>query len=220
MMRDGRLCRSGARVWPGCVIGIDFDNTIVCYERLLQSIAVSRGWLGNEDPGHKREVRKAIRRLADGEIVWQQVQAEIYGPRILEADLMPGLPSFLARCRSAGVEVHVVSHKTEFANLDGTGTNLRQAAREWLRRHRAFEPDGLALDPARVWFTSSRAEKITEIVRLKCAYFIDDLVEVFTEPQFPRHVGKLLLTAGGEAPKDVIAFRRWSEIEAYLFTHA
>jgi hypothetical protein len=207
-----------SRLGPGCVIGVDFDNTIACYDRALRSIAVSRGWVAPDGPGDKREIREAIRRLAGGEIVWQQVQAEIYGRRIHEAELMPGARSFFTRCRSAGVEVHIVSHKTEFAAFDDTRTNLRQAAREWLRRQRAFDPDGLGLDSARVWFTANRAEKIARIVQLKCAYFVDDLIEVFTEPEFPCQVGKLLLAVGGEVPTNGIsAFRTWSDIERHLF---
>jgi len=207
-----------SRVWPGCVIGVDFDNTIACYERPLRSIAVSRGWLGPDGPGEKRGIREAIRRLPGGEILWQRVQAEIYGPRIHEAELMPGAASFLTRCRSAGVEVHIISHKTEVAAFDDARTNLRQAATEWLRRQQAFDPCGLGLDPARVWFAASRAEKIERIGQLRCAYFVDDLLEVFTEPTFPARVGKLLLAApGAPVTNGIRVFRTWSDIERYLF---
>lgn len=207
-----------ARVRAGSIIGVDFDNTIVSYDLVIRSVAIGRGLIGPDGPRNKRAIRDAIRRLPDGEIAWQKVQAEVYGPRMQEAELIEGVASFFARCRRDGIEVHIVSHKTEFARFDATGTNLRRAALDWLRAKRALAPDGLGLDPGRIWFTATRGEKVVRIAALKCSYFVDDLIEVFTEPDFPFHVHKLLFApAGNQGRGTVSMFANWSEIEAYLF---
>jgi hypothetical protein len=173
-------------------IGIDFDNTIVSYDELMHRAAVDRGLISDGADRTKRAVRDRVRRLPDGEIEWQKLQALAYGPLMCEAQPIEGAEAFIRHCRQAGIAVFIVSHKTEYAGYDETRTNLRSAALEWMAAHRFFEPTGLGLERDDVYFESTRADKIARIERIGCSHFIDDLEEVFLEPSFPPHVHKIL----------------------------
>ena len=83
-----------------------------------------------------------------------------------------------------------------------------------------FEPDGFGLDPASVYFETTRAEKVTRIAALNCSHFIDDLEEVFLEPGFPGAVEGYLL-AGNRAPLPTGPFKAmpdWKSIADSIFS--
>jgi hypothetical protein len=201
----------------GRIVGVDFDNTLVVYDDLLRAMALERGLIAAGAARSKREIRDAVRRLPDGETHWQRLQAAAYGPRIGEARLAEGVAAFLDRCARASVRVCVVSHKTELAGYDETGTNLRQAAVAWMQARGLFALG--ALDPEAVFFGATRAEKIAQIRSLGCTHFVDDLEETFLEDGFPAAVEKILYAPypPAQVPPGVRVAQSWREIGGYLF---
>lgn len=176
-------------------LGIDLDNTIIDYRETVRAVALEMGYVEPDVPADKTAVRDRIRRLPDGDLKWQEVQAEIYGPGISDADPFPGAKAFLRVCATQGIPVDIVSHKTRYANRDTTETSLRDAALRWLHREGLLdETTGLA--EADVHFRSTRQEKIATIRKLGCTRFIDDLVETFREPAFPDEVDRVLFSPG------------------------
>ena len=113
-------------------IGIDFDNTIASYDRLLADLAVEQGLVAERPTGGKRAIRDLVREGEDGEIAWQRLQALAFGPRIGGAVMMEGLEPFLTQCRRRDVAVFVVSHKTRFAAKDRDGIDLHEATLGWM----------------------------------------------------------------------------------------
>ena len=83
-------------MWP--IIGVDFDNTLVNYDSLINRLAIERGLVHPGAQKSKREIRDAIRQLPQGEIQWQRVQALVYGPRMSEAIPANGADMFLRSC--------------------------------------------------------------------------------------------------------------------------
>lgn len=196
-------------------LGLDFDNTMVDYDGLFYRCARDLGLVGPQVAPLKGEVREAIRR-GPGNQAWIALQAEVYGRRILEAPATPGLWEFLERCRSQGVEVAIISHKTRRPAGDPS-LDLHQAAAAWLRAHRVAERWGI---PAQRWFFEpTRQAKLERIAREGCGHFVDDLVEVLAEAAFPPGVERLLYQPRGDGPlpPGVRRFRSWSEIGSYLF---
>ena len=177
------------------IVGIDFDNTLVAYDALIHQVAVERGLIEPGTDAAKRTVRDRIRLMPEGEIEWQKVQGLVYGPRMAQAQLMPGAADFIRQCRARGWPTYVVSHKTEFAGYDETRTNLRDAALAWMTSQRFFEPDGLGFSRDQVFFETTRGEKIARIASLGCTHFIDDLEEVFLEPSVPSGVRTFLFVS-------------------------
>ena len=178
------------------IVGVDFDNTLVSYDALFHRLARERGLIRDDLAPDKRAIRDRVRQSPEGDIAWQRLQAEAYGPGIDQARLMSGVERFLLACRQAGLVVHVVSHKTQYAGCDTTGTDLRQAALGWMRSHGLFAPEGMGLAEDRVHFEPTRRDKVRRIQALGCAVFIDDLLETFREPDFPEAVLKILFCPG------------------------
>jgi len=201
------------------VIGVDFDNTLVSYDELIERLARERGLISAETGRGKKSIRDCIRQLPDGDIEWQKLQGILYGPRLDEAQLIPGVSEFFHECRQRGVRVAIVSHKTEYAGYDDTRTNLRQTALRWMEHHRFFASDGLGLQRQDVHFAGTRADKIATSQRLGCTLFVDDLAETYLEPSFTADVEKILFAPHGEpaAPPDAQVCRTWHEISERVF---
>ena len=203
----------------GCVIGVDFDNTIAGYDEVMGRGAEELGLVDESRGQGKRRLRDRIRLLPQGEEQWQRLQAMVYGERMDEARLIDGVEDFFRLCRKHRLPVYVVSHKTEYPNVNDAGVNLREAASAWMIKQRFFEPDGLGLARDEVYFESTRREKVERIARLGCTHFVDDLEETFQEPSFPGDVEKLLYSPDGSerSAGGARAFTSWKEISHYLF---
>jgi hypothetical protein len=173
-------------------IGIDFDNTLVLYDIVFRNCAVERGLLPRDFRGDKDAVRGAIRALDGGEREWTALQAEVYGPCMDAAELAPGALTALEGLRRAGWQISIVSHKTQFAAADPS-IDLRLAAWRWLETSGLLTELGGPIHRADVFFEDTRAAKIVRIRALGCLGFIDDLVEVFEEPDFPTDIARYLL---------------------------
>lgn len=202
------------------IIGVDFDNTLVSYDEVLAAEALRRGLIHTESGKGKKSIRDAIRRLPNGEIEWQRLQASIYGPRMAEAKPMEGIQPFFRCCGRAGARVFIVSHKTMYASQDESRTDLRASALSWMKAQRFFERDGLGLSVENVYFEPTRREKIERIRVLKCTHFIDDLEETFIEDSFPASVERILYgpqVRPAPAPEGLHAAVSWREIKDYIF---
>ena len=201
------------------LVGIDLDNTLVCYDDLLHRAAWEERLIKDSLPKNKEMIRDAIRLLPDGEGRWTRLQAIIYGPRMRAAALFEGSGAFLRHCARSGMQTVIVSHKTRYAALDGKPVDLRQSAMEWLEAKGFFSDFGFSRSD--VYFESTRAEKIERIQALRCTHFIDDLAEVFAEEAFPMETRKLLFAPHGAAPAGsgapALTFTNWDELDRFFF---
>ncbi|TIH17286.1 hypothetical protein D0S45_06400 [Marinifilum sp. JC120] len=176
------------------LVGIDLDNTIICYDNALHGIALERGLISSDTPKIKRIIRDEVR-AEHGEIEWQKLQVAIYGTHMQRAELMDGVWDFLLGLKERGIKFQIVSHKTRYPNYGENKINLRAAAMDFLQQHNFFAESGLGLTEDDVFFLSTRAEKIATIRELNCFLFIDDLKEFFLEPDFPKQTAKILISS-------------------------
>jgi hypothetical protein len=201
------------------VIGVDLDNTLVCYDELFHRAACEEGLIDPALPKHKEAVRDAIRRLPEGETKWTTLQALVYGMRMSEAPMFEGADVFLRHCAGKRARVRIVSHKSRHATWGGAKLDLRQSALQWIEANGFFSHLGLSRGD--VFFEDTRAEKINRIRALSCTHFIDDLPEVFAEELFPPETRKLLFAASAPArrgaPGQPPAFASWFELDRFLF---
>ena len=213
---EGPTMNVGSSVSP-MRIGIDLDNTIVCYDEVFLLAAREQALLPDSYTGTKKQIRDMVRLRPDGELDWQKLQGQVYGRHMAHATMMDGVAEFLKCCRDGGIPVCIVSHKTEYGHYDPDGCNLRDAALTWLEAQGFFLASGFGLSPDDVFFESTRDEKIHKISSLACSHFIDDLVEVLTHPGFPSETAAYLYAAGYESiPAGPFhASRSWPEL-----THA
>ncbi len=203
-----------------CIIGVDFDNTLVNYDDVMHSVAVQWDLISPDVGKSKNDIRDRVRLLPDGEIEWQRLQSVVYGSRMNEARLIDGVETFFKLCQKHKARVYIISHKTEYANLGEMRTNLRSVAVAWMNRNRFFEANGLGLSQEAVYFESTRGEKIERIKNLECTHFIDDLEETFLEDSFPTNVEKILYAPHMQHSSlgTVRVFTNWREVNDYLFS--
>jgi hypothetical protein len=189
-------------------IGLDFDNTIVCYDRLFHLAARDVGLIPSYVPQNKNAVRDYLRAQC-GEQEWIALQGEVYGRRMHEADPFPGLLAFLRQAKQADISLSIVSHKTRHPVL-GEHWDLHECAREWLARHLA--PDLIAASD--IHFELTKDEKLARMARCGCDAFIDDLPEVLLAPGFPRNTAALLFDPADHFGEDgrYIRVRSWSAV--------
>lgn len=201
------------------LLGIDFDNTLVDYDDLIHLVSLERGLVDSTQAQGKKEIRDAIRKLDNGEIHWQKVQALVYGPRMPEAIISFGAKDFLRECVRNQVKVNVVSHKTTFANYDETGTNLQDAALEWLEANGLFHTKEYGLTHSDVYFEPTRQQKLDRILQLRCSHFIDDLEETFLEASFPESTQRILYSPQKleSSNPEIKLVGNWPLITEYLF---
>lgn len=201
------------------IVGIDFDNTIVGYDDIIHKIAFSKGLINKNIPPNKKLIRDSIRKLINGDIIWQKIQGAVYGPGMSAATLMDGVGDFFHRCNAERVKTFIVSHKTTYANYDITGTNLRSAAFDWMSQKNFFNHDGLGIKKSQVFFEPTREAKIERISKLGCTCFIDDLEETFLENYFPMEIHKILFDPHGQYSirQNVKICKSWREIKRILF---
>jgi hypothetical protein len=203
------------------IVGIDLDNTIATYDEVFHRLAVERGLIDSDVPCRKRQVRDAVRRRRDGESDWQRLQASAYGAHMNSAMLAPGVAEFLACCRDGGAPVYVISHRTRYATLDERRVPLREAAVGWMHAQGLFGEQGLGIREDRVFFESTRDEKIARIVEVACSHFIDDLEEVLLEPAFPEGVVRVWYapdqTCVGVAIDGIRTVAHWGEVPEVVF---
>lgn len=198
-------------------IGIDFDNTLVLYDLVFRNCGIERGLLPRDFRGDKDAVRSAIRALDGGERQWTALQAEVYGLRMAAAEMAPGALTVLKGLRRAGWQISIVSHKTQFAAAE-PGVDLRAAAWRWLETSGLLTDAVGPIDRAHVFFEDTRAAKIARIRALGCMAFIDDLAEVFEEPDFPADIARylLVLDAARSPQGEFEIMRSWAAFGARL----
>jgi hypothetical protein len=161
-------------------IGLDLDNTIICYDALFHRVARESGLIPASVAASKGAV-KAWVNARHGNDAWTELQAEVYGPRLPDACPYPGALEFVLRCRALGHSFFILSHKTQFP-AKGVQCDLRLAATRWLEASQ-WIPGAIA--PEDVEFHSTRADKVHAIAARQCDVFVDDLPEVFAGPGFP-----------------------------------
>lgn len=198
------------------LIGVDFDNTIVCYDGLFHRVAVEQGLIPPEIPATKGQVRDYLRQCGN-EDAWTQMQGYVYGDRMKEADPFPGVLDFFTRCVQDGVNICIVSHKTRHPYI-GPKYDLHEAAQGWLQNQGFYDRDRIGLSPEQVYFELTKQEKLERIAKQQCTHFIDDLPEFLGESGFPEKVERILFDPQNHHLTGH-PFRRtssWPEIEALI----
>ena len=171
-------------------VGVDFDNTIVCYDELFHRIALERNLISPDLPKSKNTVRDFLRRCGN-EDAWTEMQGYVYGERMAEAVMFPDALDFFIASHQNGISAFIISHKTRHPYA-GPEYDLHNAARQWLDSQGFFNTERTGLTQDRIFFELTKEEKLQRIGSCRCSCFIDDLPELLAEPDFPKGVKKIL----------------------------
>jgi len=174
------------------LIGIDLDNTIIDYEDAFRTLAREWGLTPAGFQGNKVAIREYLKTLPGGHEEWMRLQGYVYGKGIHYARVMPGFLEFVRICRERKLPTVIVSHKTQYGHYDPEKVDLREAALGFMAQQGFF--DQLGFEKQKIFFEFTKEEKLARIKTLECSHFIDDLVDIFTHPQFPISVKPYLLS--------------------------
>jgi hypothetical protein len=197
------------------VIGLDFDNTIVCYDRVFARVAVDERLVPEGVAPTKAALRDALR-SAGREPEWTELQGRVYGPLMQHAEPFPGALEFLEQALREGHELAIVSHRTRHPYL-GERHDLHAAARAWLARHGVGDGGRVGLSSSRIHFELTKDDKLARIGALGCTVFVDDLPEILLAPTFPASVRRIHFDPAGASSTspDLETARSWDDL-----THA
>jgi hypothetical protein len=188
-------------------IGVDLDNTLVCYDPVFARMAAERGIVVGDGASAKKSLRDALRRMPDGEARWTTLQGEAYGPGMADAQPYAGARAAIEGWIQSGHDVVIVSHKTRFPAL-GTAHDLHACGRQWTARWFG----DLELD---VFLEFTRWLKLRRIESERCDVFVDDLLDVLEEPTFPRGICRVWFAPEASATKAAVGVthaRSWIEV--------
>jgi hypothetical protein len=198
-------------------IGIDFDNTIACYDGVFHAAALERGLIPANLASDKNAVRDYLNGTGRADD-FTELQGYVYGARMDLASPYPGFGEFVATARKAGHDLCIVSHKTRHPIL-GPRHDLHAAARGFLIERSLVGEGHGQIDPANVSFELTKEAKVARIAALGCEAFIDDLPEIFASADFPGTARRILFDPTNQFA-DLASQRRldrrgsWTEITA------
>jgi hypothetical protein len=197
-------------------IGIDFDNTIVSYDRLFHTAALIKGLIPPSTPRNKLSVRNYLRQQKK-EREWTLLQGEVYGPKITDADPCAGVIEFMKTARALKHEVYIISHRTKFPFL-GPKYDLHLAAQNWLDQFIARHNIDLA-QRSHAFFELTKEDKISRIAFLKCDVFIDDLPEILDMDGFLSGTRRILYDPENKCEPTMsqyVVMNSWNAIQKLL----
>ena len=169
-------------------IGIDFDNTIACYDGVFYKAAIDQGLIPVDLPKTKNSVRDYLNKnnLKDS---FTELQGYIYGQRMDLAKPYDDFQAFIFAALNSDHDLYIVSHKTRFPIL-GPRYDLHDSAIGFLRDHFLVSESGIAI--GNVYFEETKDKKIDRINALNIDVFIDDLPEILEMKNFSDACRKIL----------------------------
>lgn len=198
-------------------IGFDFDNTIVNYDKVFYDIAIEWALIPKDLPINKLAVRNFLR-TAGQEDRWTEMQGYVYGVRMDDAQLYPGALEFIQYLKNSGYQAVIVSHKTQHPFL-GPKYDLHASAYKWIQDTICLK--GIPIFNAEsIYFEPTKEKKLQRISELGCDFFIDDLPEIVSSLNFPKHVSPILFDPDREhatmSSTGVRIISSWKEIQSEL----
>lgn len=168
-------------------IGIDFDNTIVCYDNAYKSFIDENQLPPSDEPLKKQVKQHFFKDSESGNLHWTQFQGQLYGKEIIKAQPYDGLINFLAFAQKKQWTIFIISHKSRFPAI-GELYDFHDSAKRWLKQNSI-----LNFIPAdHCYFLPTLKDKVNKINELQCDLFIDDLPLVLNHSSFPQFTKKIL----------------------------
>ena len=192
------------------LLGLDFDNTLVRYDKLFHQLALEKALIEKSLPADKIAIRDYLRSQGQDE-QFTMLQGEVYGLRILEAEPAQGMLKALGGLHLHGIPMVLVSHKTR-TPYKGPAYDLHQAAWSWLDQHGFFAPDGLDWSRDQVFFEETKQAKVAKIEALGCTHYVDDLPEILE--MLPKSTTKILYDPENNHPKSqYMKLTHWNQYD-------
>jgi len=168
--------------------GFDLDNTIIDY-----GISVEKYCLNAKIPKQEKitSLRSYLRKIDPSDLKWQEAQSWIYIDGLQYAKLNEGIVDLCVYLLSKNISIFIVSHKTNKTQERFGGRDLFSPVVNWIQYSNIKNFFNINEN---IYFMPTRDAKIQKIEQLDLNWFVDDLLEVLLDKNFPPHTTKYLLT--------------------------
>ncbi len=167
--------------------GFDLDNTLIDYSISAQIYSRSNNLEKCEDITSLRSLLKTNDPTGRR---WQEAQSWIYTEGLSFAYPNAGAKELCSYLESNNFKLQIVSHKTTHTPKFCGEKPLRNLATQWIKES---ELSSYFSNEEMIHYESTRLNKVKKIKSLNLNYFVDDLVEVFTEHEYPKEINSYLL---------------------------
>ncbi len=191
-------------------LGIDFDNTLICYDKLFYNLSLKKGLINKYIKPKKKNIKEFL--INKGlEKEWTKLQGHIYGEKILEAEEYPGAFSTIKKLNKNNIPINIISHKTVFP-FSGPKINLRVAAKKWLEKNNFFLDKQLGFTNKNIFFEDTKILKVNRIIALGCTHYVDDLPEIIN--MLPNTIERILFSPNSEykVSSSIKVINKWSQL--------
>ena len=195
-------------------IGIDFDNTIACYDGVFHQAAIERGLIPEGLPSSKSSVRDYLNQN-NRKDEFTQLQGYVYGSRMDLVKFYNGFIEFVTAAIHKGHQLYIISHKTRFP-IAGPRYDMHAAAMQCLDAYDLFSATGFLRE--NVFFEETKENKIARAHAVDVNVFIDDLPEILSMPGFPDGCRRILFDPyAHHVNKSAFEkYKCWSELNGAL----
>jgi len=171
--------------------GFDLDNTLIDYSNAVQEYCSIKGL---DECKTLDSLRILLRESDKTGRLWQLAQGWLYTDGLAYAKPGQGAVELCEFLRISNFELLIVSHKTTHTPVFCGQKPLREIATKWIN---SSELADYFLGNEQIYYEATRASKVERIQKLELNYFVDDLIEVFQEPAYPKAVTSFLLSETG-----------------------
>jgi len=191
------------------IVGFDFDNTIINYEKLFKKIAYKKKLVPKNIKSNKNSVKEYLIKK-NKETEWTILQGEVYGKYIMDAKIYVGVKKIMKSLSKNKIKFYIISHKTKFPYL-GKKINLHMAAKKWINKNLLRNNNSINLSIKDVFFENTIKKKISRINKLRCNIYVDDLTKILK--LLPKGVMKILFTPNkkNKQKKPIITMNKWMD---------
>jgi len=113
----------------------------------------------------------------------------MYTDGLNHASVNVGAWKLFEKLRSQNAELFIVSHKTPVSAINKV--DLIQPARSWIKANFSKMPE---LVTNHIFFEQSRISKVKRIASLGLTHYVDDLLEVLQEKNYPQNIKSFWLS--------------------------
>lgn len=188
--------------------GFDLDNTLIDYSQSTFEYCKL-----NNLPLYTtlKDLRKFIKYEMKDDENWQAAQAWLYTDGLNYAFLKKGANEFFKVLAKNDFDLSIVSHKTSHTQEKHGSHELHFRVLKWLSSR--LDPKFFKIG-VNIFLEPTKYAKIQKIRDLKIDYFVDDLLEVLVDKNFPRTTKKYLLSSEKEynLPQEIISVLNFKEI--------
>lgn len=184
-------------------IGIDLDNTIINYQNSFKK------YLKEKKINFKLINKTKIKYISNNNPKiksWTEAQEEIYGNYIIFAKPFKYYKDFENFALKNKIKLFIISHKTKYSQFSKK-YNLHLRSNIWLENN-------ISKKDYKIYYVKSIKEKVKKISHLKLDYFIDDLIEIFKQKNFPKKVKKIFFSK--KKLNDVLTLSNWKKIKNHI----